>query len=59
MEYSGYKVTEKQSENTQKYSGKVIPSGMEMISFDLTKSTYELAVKKGNFSLNIVTLLQN
>jgi len=48
MAYSGYKVTEKQIENAQKFGGEVIPSGIETISFDPTKGTYELAVKKGD-----------
>ncbi|MGH1279256.1 efflux RND transporter periplasmic adaptor subunit [Bacillus basilensis] len=46
MAYSGYKVTEKQIENAQKFGGEVIPSGIETISFDPTKGTYELSVKK-------------
>ncbi len=46
MAYSGYKVTEKQIENAQKFGGEVIPNGIETISFDPTKGTYELAVKK-------------
>ncbi|MCU4988884.1 efflux RND transporter periplasmic adaptor subunit [Bacillus cereus] len=48
MAYSGYKVTEKQIENAQKFGGEVIPSGIETISFDPTKGTYELSVKKGD-----------
>ncbi|KFN01641.1 efflux RND transporter periplasmic adaptor subunit [Bacillus clarus] len=48
MAYSGYKVTEKQIENAQKFGGEVIPNGIETISFDPTKGTYELAVKKGD-----------
>ncbi|MGG0256577.1 efflux RND transporter periplasmic adaptor subunit [Bacillus toyonensis] len=46
--YSGYTVTEKQIENTQKFVGEVIPNGIESIPFDPTKGTYELAVKKGD-----------
>ncbi|WP_242141829.1 MULTISPECIES: efflux RND transporter periplasmic adaptor subunit [unclassified Bacillus cereus group] len=46
--YSGYKVTEKQIENTQKFGGEVIPNGMETIAFDPSKGTYELAVQKGD-----------
>ncbi|MEC2391676.1 efflux RND transporter periplasmic adaptor subunit, partial [Bacillus toyonensis] len=48
MAYSSYKVTEKQIENAQKFGGEVIPNGIETISFDPTKGTYELAVKKGD-----------
>lgn len=48
MAYSGYKVTEKQIQNAQKFGGEVIPNGIETISFDPTKGTYELAVKKGD-----------
>ncbi|MDA1680757.1 efflux RND transporter periplasmic adaptor subunit [Bacillus cereus group sp. TH152-1LC] len=48
MAYSGYKVTEKQIENAQKFGGEVIPNGIETISFDPTKGTYELSVKKGD-----------
>ena len=46
MAYSGYKVTEKQIQNAQKFGGEVIPNGIETISFDPTKGTYELAVKR-------------
>ncbi|MGZ7147941.1 efflux RND transporter periplasmic adaptor subunit [Bacillus sp. BC08] len=42
-----YQVTEKQIENQQKFAGEVIPNGMETISFDPTKGTYELVVQKG------------
>ena len=48
MAYSGYTVTEKQIQNAQKFGGEVIPNGIETISFDPTKGTYELAVKKGD-----------
>ncbi|PEB56525.1 efflux transporter periplasmic adaptor subunit [Bacillus pseudomycoides] len=48
MAYSGYKVTEKQIENAQKFGGEVIPNGIETIPFDPSKGTYELAVKKGD-----------
>ncbi|QWG67252.1 efflux RND transporter periplasmic adaptor subunit [Bacillus mycoides] len=48
MEYSGYKVIEKQIENAQKFGGEVIPNGIETISFDPTKGTYESAVKKSD-----------
>lgn len=57
--------TEKQIENAQKFGGEVIPNGIETISFDPTKGTYELAVKKGDevkkgsFCLNIMTPLLN
>ncbi|EJR54532.1 efflux transporter, RND family, MFP subunit [Bacillus cereus VD107] len=43
-----YQVTEKQIENQQKFAGEVIPNGMETISFDPTKGTFELAVQKGD-----------
>ncbi|PEA23482.1 efflux transporter periplasmic adaptor subunit [Bacillus cereus] len=46
--YKTYEVTEKQIENEQKLGGEVIPNGIEKISFDPTKGTYELAVKKGD-----------
>ncbi|EJS70080.1 MULTISPECIES: efflux RND transporter periplasmic adaptor subunit [Bacillus] len=46
--YKVSKVLEKQIENHQKFSGEVIPNGIETISFDQTKGTYELAVKKGD-----------
>ncbi|KOS29997.1 ABC transporter substrate-binding protein [Bacillus anthracis] len=49
MAYSGYKVTEKQIENAQKFGGEVIPNGIETISFDPTKGTVmKVAVKKGD-----------
>ncbi|PFD99112.1 efflux transporter periplasmic adaptor subunit [Bacillus cereus] len=48
MTYKVYQVTEKQIENHQKFGGEVIPNGIETISFDPTKGTYELAVKKGD-----------
>ncbi|KIV69676.1 periplasmic component of efflux system [Bacillus mycoides] len=48
LPYKVYQVTEKQIENHQKFSGEVIPNGIETISFDQTKGTYELAVKKGD-----------
>ncbi|KEK24257.1 efflux RND transporter periplasmic adaptor subunit [Bacillus gaemokensis] len=48
MAYSGYKITEKQIENAQKFGGEVIPNGIETIAFDPSKGTYELAVKKGD-----------
>ncbi|HDR7567481.1 hypothetical protein EXW32_15700 [Bacillus mycoides] len=63
--YKIYEVTEKQIENEQKLGGEVIPNGIEAISFDPTKGTNELAVKKGDevkkdsFFLNIMTLLLN
>lgn len=44
--YKVSEVLEKQIENHQKFSGEVIPNGIETISFDQTKGTYELAVKK-------------
>ncbi|EJR54523.1 hypothetical protein IIM_01463 [Bacillus cereus VD107] len=44
-----YQVTEKQIENQQKFGGEVIPNGIETISFDSTKGTYELAVQKGDY----------
>ncbi|HDR7964288.1 efflux RND transporter periplasmic adaptor subunit [Bacillus wiedmannii] len=46
--YKVSEVLEKQIENHQKFSGEVIPNGIETISFDQTKGTYELAVKKGD-----------
>lgn len=46
--YQIYQVTEKHIENQQKFGGEVIPNGMETISFDPAKGTYELAVKKGD-----------
>ena len=45
MAYSGYKVTENKPKRA-KFGGEVIPNGIETISFDPTKGTYELAVKK-------------
>ncbi|KAA6461636.1 MULTISPECIES: efflux RND transporter periplasmic adaptor subunit [Bacillus cereus group] len=48
MTYKVSEVLEKQIENHQKFSGEVIPNGIETISFDQTKGTYELAVKKGD-----------
>ncbi|QWI68427.1 hypothetical protein ER45_015735 [Bacillus mycoides] len=63
--YKIYEVTEKQIENEQKLGGEVISNGIEAISFDPTKGTNELAVKKGDevkkdsFFLNIMTLLLN
>ncbi|MED0962239.1 efflux RND transporter periplasmic adaptor subunit [Bacillus paramycoides] len=48
MTYKISEVLEKQIENQQKFSGDVIPNGIETISFDQTKGTYELAVKKGD-----------
>ncbi|PEI96163.1 efflux transporter periplasmic adaptor subunit [Bacillus pseudomycoides] len=46
--YSSYKVSEKQIENAQKFGGEVIPNGIETITFDPSKGTYELSVKKGD-----------
>ncbi|PDZ00323.1 efflux transporter periplasmic adaptor subunit [Bacillus thuringiensis] len=46
--YKLSEVIEKHIENQQKFGGKVIPNGIETISFDPTKGTYELAVKKGD-----------
>ncbi|WP_242309677.1 efflux RND transporter periplasmic adaptor subunit [Bacillus cereus group sp. BfR-BA-01331] len=46
--YKTYEVTEKQIENEQKLGGEVIPNGIEIISFDPTKGTDELAAKKGD-----------
>ncbi|PDY54781.1 efflux RND transporter periplasmic adaptor subunit [Bacillus toyonensis] len=46
--YKVSEVLEKQIENHQKFSGEVIPNGIETISFDQTKGTYELAVKRGD-----------
>ncbi len=48
MTYKVSEVLEKQIGNHQKFSGEVIPNGIETISFDQTKGTYELAVKKGD-----------
>lgn len=48
MTYKTSEVLEKQIENKQKFAGEVIPNGMEIISFDPTKGTNELAVKKGD-----------
>ncbi|MGY1423401.1 efflux RND transporter periplasmic adaptor subunit [Bacillus cereus] len=48
MTYKIYQVSEKQIENALKFGGEVIPNGIETISFDPTKGTYELAVKKGD-----------
>ncbi|MCW9132027.1 efflux RND transporter periplasmic adaptor subunit [Bacillus paramycoides] len=48
MTYKISEVLEKQIENQQKFSGEVIPNGIETISFNPTKGTYELAVKKGD-----------
>ncbi|PGM53357.1 efflux transporter periplasmic adaptor subunit [Bacillus cereus] len=48
MTYKISEVLEKQIENQQKFAGEVIPNGMETISFDPTKGTYELAVQKGD-----------
>ncbi|QUG84601.1 efflux RND transporter periplasmic adaptor subunit [Bacillus nitratireducens] len=48
MAYDTYKITEKKIENAQKFGGEVIPNGIEMIAFDLSKGNYELAVKKGD-----------
>ncbi|HHK5565873.1 TPA: efflux RND transporter periplasmic adaptor subunit [Bacillus thuringiensis] len=46
--YKLSEVIEKHIENQQKFGGEVIPNGIETISFDPTKGTYELAVKKGD-----------
>ncbi|PFJ17187.1 efflux transporter periplasmic adaptor subunit [Bacillus cereus] len=48
MTYKIEQVTEKQIENQQKFGGEVIPNGIETISFDPTKGTYELVVQKGD-----------
>ncbi|TKI90972.1 efflux RND transporter periplasmic adaptor subunit, partial [Bacillus cereus] len=48
MTYKVSEVLEKQIENQQKFAGEVIPNGIETISFDPTKGTYDLAVKKGD-----------
>ncbi|MGE0979164.1 efflux RND transporter periplasmic adaptor subunit [Bacillus cereus] len=48
MAYDTYKITEKKIENAQKFSGEVIPNGIETIAFDPSKGNYELSVKKGD-----------
>ncbi|MEH7448570.1 efflux RND transporter periplasmic adaptor subunit [Bacillus toyonensis] len=47
MTYKLSEVIEKHIENQQNLSGEVIPNGIETISFDPTKGTYDLVVQKG------------